>query len=141
MLEGQRNDEGKLRFDLIPVGPLEEVARAYTVGATKYADRNWEQGIKWGRMFAALCRHLYKWWAGESRDKEGQHHLAAVVFHAMALIEFEKTHPELDDRPTTDAKKGSRDTNNETPARSPLSRPVKPPSIKVGDKEDFPIRY
>jgi hypothetical protein len=38
--EGLKFDEGKLRFDLIPIYPLEELARVYTIGAKKYGDYN-----------------------------------------------------------------------------------------------------
>ena len=95
---GIKHDAGKLRFDLIPVEPLREIARVYTIGAAKYADRNWERGIAWGRVFAAMCRHAFAWWGGEQLDPvDGQHHLASVAWCAMALIEYERTHPELDD--------------------------------------------
>jgi hypothetical protein len=96
---GIKFDEGKLRFDLIPIMPLREVARVYTIGATKYEDRNWERGMEWHRVYRALQNHATAWWAGEVWDPDnGQHHLAAVVFNAMALMEYERTHPELDDR-------------------------------------------
>jgi hypothetical protein len=92
------------RFDLIPVGPLTEVARLYGIGAKKYAKDNWRRGYEWSLSFAALCRHLWAFWGGESYDKEtGCHHLASVVFHANALMEFEKTHPEFDDRYKVDS--------------------------------------
>jgi hypothetical protein len=87
------------RYDLIPAGPLREVARNYGIGAQKYADRNWEKGTDWSLNFAALNRHLWLWWEREQMDEAGFHHLSAVVFHALALMEFERTHPELDDRP------------------------------------------
>jgi len=100
--EGRKDDTGKERFDLLPVGPLFKVAQVYTMGAQKYADRNWEKGIKYGRVFAALMRHAWKWWRGETYDQvDGQHHLSSVVWCAMALMEYEETHPELDDRPNT----------------------------------------
>ena len=99
---GVKYDEGKLRFDLLPVRPLEEVARVYTIGAKKYADRNWEKGLQWGRVFAAMMRHAWAWWRGEKHDpKDGQHHLASVAWCALALMEYEETHQELDDRPAT----------------------------------------
>jgi hypothetical protein len=85
------------RYDLIPSRPLREVARNYGIGAQKYADRNWEKGTAWSLNFAALNRHLWQWWEGQRLDDAGFHHLSAV--HAMALMEFEVTHPELDDRP------------------------------------------
>lgn len=98
--EGRKEDAGKLRFDLFPVGPLEELARVFTIGAQKYNDRNWERGLQFGRVFAALMRHAWAWWRGEQNDPEdGQHHLSSVAWCALALMELEDTHPELDDRP------------------------------------------
>lgn len=89
------------RFDLIPVAPLTELARLYGRGAQKYETRNWERGYKWSLSYAAMQRHANLFWSGESVDPQfpNCHHLAAVVFHAMAMMEFERTHPELDDRP------------------------------------------
>ena len=99
MTSGVKNDTGKLRYDLIPVEPLRELARVYTIGATKYDDRNWELGLQWGRVYAAMQRHANAWWGGEQRDPvDGQHHLASVAWCALALMEYERTHPELDDR-------------------------------------------
>jgi len=96
---GKKFDDGKLRYDLIPAYPLERLAEVYTIGCKKYADRNWEKGISWSRCFGAMMRHAWKFWAGNSIDPEGQHHLAAVVFYCFALMEYERTHNELDDRP------------------------------------------
>ncbi len=107
---GRKDDTGKLRYDLIPIEPMRKVAEVYTIGAKKYEDRNWEKGIKWGRIYAAMQRHLTSWWNGEQNDPiDGQHHLASVVWGALALMEFEKTHRDLDDRPSN-GKPSSRDT-------------------------------
>ena len=96
---GRKFDSNKLRFDLIPVEPLQELARVYTIGAKKYGDRNWENGLSWSRLFAAMMRHAWKFWMGERNDPEdGQHHLSSVAWCAFALMEYEKTHKELDDR-------------------------------------------
>lgn len=97
--EGRKDDGGKLRFDLLPPVPLMRIAEVYTIGAKKYSDRNWEKGILWGRIFGAMCRHAWNWWAGQKNDPvDGQHHLASVAWCAMTLMEYENTHPELDDR-------------------------------------------
>jgi len=89
------------RFDLLPVEPLTEVARLYGRGAEKYADRNWELGYDWGLSFAALMRHAWAFWGGESIDPETErHHLASVCFHAMALMEYERTRKGSDSRST-----------------------------------------
>ncbi len=88
------------RFDLIPVKALWMLAEVYGRGAQKYADRNWERGYNWSKSYQAAQRHLNQWWAGEQTDPEdGQHHLAAAIWHLCSLIEFEDTQPSLDDRP------------------------------------------
>ena len=97
--EGAKNDDGKLRYDLIPVRPLAEVARVYTIGAKKYSDNNWRKGIKWSRIYAAMQRHANAWQGGEVFDPEtGQHHLSSVAWCALTLMEYEQTCPHLDDR-------------------------------------------
>ena len=96
---GSKYDGKKSRYDLIPPYPLEQLARIYTFGAQKYSDRNWEKGMKWGRIFAAMMRHAWAFWRGEDKDSEtGIHHLASVAFCAFALMEYGRTHKELDDR-------------------------------------------
>ena len=94
------------RFDLIPVEPLTEVARVYGEGAKKYAEHNWSLGYDWSLSYAALMRHLTQFWNGESIDEEsGCHHLASVVFHALALMYFEQHHQEFDNRLSTTREK------------------------------------
>lgn len=93
-------DDDKAMFDLIPGGPLSQLAEVYTMGAKKYAPRNWEKGLKWGRVYAAIMRHLWAYWMGEDTDKEsGKSHLAHAAWGCFSLMEYAKTHPELDDRP------------------------------------------
>lgn len=87
------------RFDLIPVEALQEVARVYGFGAEKYAAHNWRRGYEWSKSYAAMMRHANEFWAGEDVDEETQcHHLASVIFHAMALIVFTEEQKEYDDR-------------------------------------------
>jgi hypothetical protein len=92
------------RFDLIPVGPLTEVARVYGKGAAKYAERNWERGYAWHLSYAAMQRHVNLFWAGNSIDDgpggTGCHHLACAMFHLLALMEFEARGTGTDDRAT-----------------------------------------
>jgi hypothetical protein len=96
---GSKFDKDKLRYDLIPVRPLAKVASVYTIGANKYSDNNWRKGMSWSRIYGALQRHANAFWDGESLDKDNlQHHLASVAWCALALMEFEETHKELDDR-------------------------------------------
>lgn len=97
--EGIKHDDGKLRMDLVPQGALFELAKVYTYGAKKYGDNNWRKGLKWGRVLAAIMRHLGKWAMGEERDKEsGLLHLAHAAWGCFTLIEYAFSHPQLDDR-------------------------------------------
>lgn len=88
------------RFDLIPAGPLWTLAELYGRGSEKYACRNWELGYEWSKSFAALNRHAWSFWQRQDIDPETRlPHLAAVAWHALAMLEWAKTHPEFDDRP------------------------------------------
>lgn len=88
------------RYDLIPAEPLRILAELYGFGASKYAERNWERGFEWSKSFAALQRHAWQFWAGETIDSETKlPHMASVAWHAFALLEWAATHPEFDNRP------------------------------------------
>lgn len=87
------------RYDLIPAA-LEEVAKHYGRTAHKYPPGNWRKGYEWSKSYAALMRHVTAWWNGEDNDPElDSPHLAAVAWHALTLLEFARTHLEMDDRP------------------------------------------
>ena len=99
---GKKDDNGKPRIDLIPISTYEELATVLTFGANKYADRNWEKGLRWGRVYSSLRRHLDAWWGGEDNDPEtGYSHMAHVLANASFLMEFIKKKRGEDDRPQT----------------------------------------
>lgn len=99
MAEGLKNDSEKIRMELIPPSLLKAVGTVLTFGAKKYAPRNWERGIEWGRVYGAAQRHLNSWWSGEQLDPEtGYSHLWHAACCLAFLIEYEQTQPELDDR-------------------------------------------
>lgn len=112
---GAEKAEKLARFDLIPTGPLTALAEHFGKGARKYADRNWERGYPWSKSFAAMMRHAWLFWSGEDYDNceascpadcekhTGSHHLTAVAWHAMAMLEFVAAHPDKDDRPGRNA--------------------------------------
>lgn len=100
-MEGKKFDEGKIRIELVPSEFVFAVASILTFGAAKYDDRNWEKGMKWGRVFGALMRHLWAWWGGkgpttksflfgELDDETGRSHL----WHAGCCIAFLITYEE-----------------------------------------------
>lgn len=145
---GQKGTKDE-RFDLIPTGPLAELARHYGAGAKKYEDHQWRKGYEWSKSYAAIQRHLNAFWGGEDydvcpysiRDLEavfddpgclenhpetgdlviasskhgrtcynhtGNHHMAAVSWHAFALLEFKDKFPEHDDRYKDEPASGDR---------------------------------
>ena len=87
--EGRKDDVGKPRFDLLPPEVLEQITAILTGGAEKYGARNWEQGMSWGRLFAAAQRHQWRFWSGAEMDEEsGLPHLAHAIVSLMFLLEF-----------------------------------------------------
>lgn len=116
------------RFDLIPIGPLRELAFHYGRGAKKYDDHQWRKGYEWSKSYSALQRHMTAFWDGEDYDTcpedgegcslvtndgstfqggifgttcynhTGSHHLVCASWHTFALLEFKDTFPEHDDR-------------------------------------------
>ena len=102
-MEGQHKDEGKPRFDLIPVAPLTEIAKVLTEGANKkYSDNNWALGVNYSRYYSSLQRHLNAFWGGKGTDPEfGLHHLAHAGCCLLFLLYYElnrKKYEAFDDR-------------------------------------------
>jgi hypothetical protein len=82
---GQKFDQEKTRYDLFPPEAMDAICQILTFGAKKYGDRNWEKGMKWGRLYGALLRHLFMWASGQRNDDEtGKSHL----WHAGCCIVF-----------------------------------------------------
>jgi len=99
MTEGKKFDDNKVRLDLVPPDALYAIADILTVGAVKYGDRNWEKGMRWGRVYAALLRHLFLWWSGNESDLEtGRSHLHHAGCCIMFLISYECRSVGEDDR-------------------------------------------
>lgn len=99
MTLADKHDDKKLRMELVPMTFVVEVAEVMTHGATKYDANNWRKGLPWMRTFGALLRHLSAWSLGETFDREtGFSHLAHACCNLLFLMEWQRTHPELDDR-------------------------------------------
>ena len=78
--------DDKPRPDLISPFTEERQGHWLRMGAAKYAERNWENGMPFSRCVASLKRHVMKYQQGK-RDED---HLAAIMFNAMALIHYEE---------------------------------------------------
>ena len=87
---GLRYNAGKLRYDLIPTDVMREVARVFTYGAGKYAERNWERGQKFSVPDASAARHNAAFKMGERTDAESQcHHLAHAIVNLMFELAYD----------------------------------------------------
>lgn len=94
------------RHDLIPVGPLQELAVHFGRGARKYDDHQWRVGYEWSKSYSAMMRHQALFWQGFdydvcSNDPEGcaiktvdghvipiHHHRSEyIVAHVSDIIE------------------------------------------------------
>ncbi len=90
--QGRKFDTGKTDFSLLPLEPIEQVAKVMTFGAAKYERDNW-QLLKDGknRYFAACLRHLWAWAKGEYQDPEsGLPHLAHAACCVLFLLHISK---------------------------------------------------
>lgn len=101
--KGVKYDKRKLRLDLLPFDALMGIATTLTMGAVKYEDRNWEQGLTFSRVMRALLGHILAWWMGVEIDAEtGLKHIDQVGVNAVMLSHFAKDpekYQEFDDRP------------------------------------------
>lgn len=97
---GNKDDGEKPRVDLVPPEAVFALATVFTYGANKYSDRNWEGGMRWGRVFAAMMRHAWAWWRGEDLDPEsGYPHVWHVLACAAMLVTYWDRKVGEDDRP------------------------------------------
>jgi len=87
---GAKLDAGKVRYSLIPTGPLRWLAKLYTIGAMKYSPQGW-RSVADGeeRYLDALMRHLEAYRHGEWLDKDsGVPHVIGVAWNAFAICWF-----------------------------------------------------
>ena len=97
--QGLKFDQGKAPMSLLSREALEQTALVLEFGRKKYAAHNWRKGFEWSRPLSAAMRHILAFQDGEDKDPEsGLSHLAHAAACIMFLLEFEKTHKELDDR-------------------------------------------
>lgn len=109
--EATKYDAGKVRIELFPSEALFAISTILSFGAMKYADRNWEKGMSWSRIFGALMRHMWCWFAGQGPttknfvfgdcdDETGHSHLWHAGCCIVFLITYEERGIGTDDRPS-----------------------------------------
>jgi len=82
---GTKKDSGKLRLDLIPPEIHIALASILQFGAEKYGDYNWQKGICFSRVYAALERHLQNYRLGGHTDLESG---KPTLWHALCELAF-----------------------------------------------------
>lgn len=89
---GRKDDQDKLRYDLLDIDFEEEMAKVLTEGAKKYEPNSWQkvENAK-NRYYAALRRHVSAVRKGEFRNLEDGDvsHFAQIAVNAMFLYVLE----------------------------------------------------
>ena len=94
-----KQTDDKPMFELICPEIMLELAKAFTMGAKKYAPRNCEIGFPYGLLVGAAYRHLNKWQSGIDIDEEsGLSHLAHAMWNIGMLLVQVKRGTGIDDR-------------------------------------------
>lgn len=94
-----KNDKGKLEWDLLPYKEMEEVIKVLMNGADTYGKENWKKGSPDDiiRYNNAIQRHLASIMEGETKDigegGDGLSHYAHIVCDALFCMWFEKNLP------------------------------------------------
>lgn len=99
--EGIKYDDGKPAYELLSSEFLDGISQVLTYGAEKYDTWNWAKGIRYGRVFGALMRHLWAFWRGEELDSEtNMPHLWHAGCCLMFLTHYQahKRYKKFDDR-------------------------------------------
>jgi len=88
--DGIKFDNGKDRWDLLPLAPVRYIVKVLAFGAKKYDVDSWKN-IKdaENRYYAAAMRHIVAWRTGEKIDPESRlPHLAHAATNLIFLLWF-----------------------------------------------------
>ena len=86
-MSSAKQSNGKTEWHLIPWRELEEVARVFMYGKSKYSEDDWENvENKRSVYFDAAMRHLTAWWNGEKKDESEFSHLAHAICCLLILL-------------------------------------------------------
>lgn len=90
-IKGFKDDEGKLKWHLLPLSLLIPVVKVFEFGLTKYnKEGSWmEVDDGYIRYRDAFFRHLESHESGEINDKEsGLPHIQHCAWNALAMMYF-----------------------------------------------------
>ena len=96
---GDRFNEGKPKWSLVPQSSLIPMVRVLEFGAKKYGDYNWTKGLSIRETCESLKRHLDAFMEGEDIDTESKlSHIGHIQANSMFLSFMLSNRPDLDDR-------------------------------------------
>ncbi|HPC09717.1 MAG TPA: DUF5664 domain-containing protein [archaeon] len=99
MEKGDRLNQGKPKWSLVPQSALLPMVQVLEYGAIKYAPHNWRKGLPVTEICESLKRHLDAFMEGEDNDPESTlSHIGHIQCNALFLSWMMKNKPELDDR-------------------------------------------
>ena len=98
-MQGDRFNEGKLKWNLVSWSALAPMVRVLMFGAEKYDDHNWKGGLKYTEVCESLLRHVHAFIEGEDDDKESRiSHVGHILCNAMFLSYMFLFRKDMDDR-------------------------------------------
>jgi hypothetical protein len=91
MSQELKDDEGKLRYDLVPVSAPRAIAKCFTHGLKKHKENSWRK-LEIKRIIGSTFRHLEAWRDGEKIDEEsGLLNLELLLTNVAMLLELDTT--------------------------------------------------
>ncbi len=96
---GYKKNEGKIRFNLLPISELKEVIKVFEYGCVKYSKDNWKHVKDPINEYSnALSRHLLDYLEGENKASDSNlPHLAHICANALILMWFENNKIKFED--------------------------------------------
>lgn len=103
MMNGDKHDNGKPRWSLLPCGTIAQILAVLEHGAQKYAVDNWMHvPDAERRYYDAAMRHIDAWLHGEKNDPDsGLPHIAHAVCCLLYILWFDNRKEKPSD-PETD---------------------------------------
>lgn len=99
MSQGDRYNNGKPKWSLVPQSSLLPMVRVLEFGATKYEAFNWTKGLSITEICESLKRHLDAFMEGEDNDSDSRlSHIGHIQCNALFLSWMMENRKDLDDR-------------------------------------------
>lgn len=85
--QADRDNYGKLRWDLVDFESVEEMLRVLEQGAIKYAPDNWKKGLNRSEILESAQRHLIELFKHKENDEEfSTHHAGHIMCNMLFYL-------------------------------------------------------